>query len=39
MGLLFLKEYPGVKEVKVELASTKGQRLITASPKSPIVRF
>ena len=39
MGLLFFKEYPGVKEVKVELASTKGQRLITASPKSPIVRF
>ena len=39
MGLLFFKEYPGVKEVKVELASTKGQRLIMASPKSPIVRF
>ena len=39
MGLLFFKEYPGVKEVKVELASTKGQRLIMVSPKSPIVRF
>lgn len=37
--LLFFKEYPGVKEVKVELASPKGQRLIMASPKSPIVRF
>lgn len=37
--LLFFKEYPSVKEVKVELASPKGQRLIMASPKSPIVRF
>lgn len=39
MGLLFFKEYPGVKEVKVELVSSKDQRLIMASPKSPIVRF
>ena len=37
--LLFFKEYPSVKEVKVEVASPKGQRLIMASPKSPIVRF
>ena len=39
MGLLFFKEYPSVKEVKVELATPKGQRLIMASPKSPIIRF
>ncbi|WP_397392334.1 DUF2796 domain-containing protein [Polynucleobacter sp.] len=37
--LLFFKEYPSIKEVKVEVASPKGQRLIMASPKSPIVRF
>ena len=37
--LLFFIEYPSVKEVKVEVASPKGQRLIMASPKSPIVRF
>ena len=37
--ILFFKEYPNIKEIKVEVASPKGQRLIMATPKSSIIRF
>ena len=37
--ILFFKEYPNIKEIKVEVASPKGQRLIMATPKSTIIRF
>jgi hypothetical protein len=39
MRLPFIKEYKGIKEIKVEVAGSKGQRLVIASPKSPIIRF